>query len=245
MTIKELSIIFPIYNEEVRLKKNLYKITKLFDSFKSIKIEIILVNDGSTDQTHKIINEYLDSFKKKNIRNKIKYIYYKKNMGKGYALKRGIEKTSKKWNLTCDIDFSANPVYIKKWIKLNYINKNRCCYIGSRELKKSKTKYRYYRKFLGNVFNNIVRMMFDLGIKDTQCGFKLYHKSYAKKIFKKLKENGFTHDVELILLLNKKNINVQELPLKWTHKVNGKISIINDSIKMFLGLLIIKLRYLF
>ena len=44
-------------------------------------------------------------------------------MGKGYALKRGIEKTSKKWNLTCDIDFSANPVYIKKWIKLNYINK--------------------------------------------------------------------------------------------------------------------------
>ena len=95
MIIKELSIIFPIYNEENRLKRNLYKITKLFNSFKLIKIEIILVNDGSSDQTHKIINEYLDSLKKKYIKNKIKYICYKKNMGKGYALKKGIKKCLK------------------------------------------------------------------------------------------------------------------------------------------------------
>ena len=67
MIIKKLSIIFPIYNEENRLKRNLYKIIKLFKFFKSIKLEIILVNDGSTDNTHKIINKYLDSFKKKYI----------------------------------------------------------------------------------------------------------------------------------------------------------------------------------
>jgi len=83
MIIKELSIIFPIYNEENRLKRNLYKIIKLIKFFKSIKLEIIFVNDGSTDNTHKIINKYLDSFKKKYIKNIINYIYYKKNRGKG------------------------------------------------------------------------------------------------------------------------------------------------------------------
>ena len=92
MTIKELSIIFPIYNEEVRLKKNLYKITKLFNSFKLIKIEIILVNDGSSDQTHKIINEYLDSLKKKYIKRTNQKEPFKKNHSKRTNQKEPIKK---------------------------------------------------------------------------------------------------------------------------------------------------------
>ena len=79
MIIKELSIIFPIYNEEERLKKSLHKITKLFKAFKSIKIEIILVNDGSTDKTHELINAFIKSTEKLN-KKKIVYINYKKNM---------------------------------------------------------------------------------------------------------------------------------------------------------------------
>ena len=73
MIIKELSIIFPIYNEEERLKKSLYKITRLFKAFKLIKIEIILVNDGSTDKTHELISTFVKSIKKQN-KNKIIYI---------------------------------------------------------------------------------------------------------------------------------------------------------------------------
>ena len=65
MKITELSIIFPIFNEEARLTRNLKNIKKLFKSFKKLNIEIILVNDGSTDKTHDIINEFLKSLKKK------------------------------------------------------------------------------------------------------------------------------------------------------------------------------------
>ena len=91
MIIKELSIIFPIYNEEARLKKSLIKLKKLFKSFKSIKIEIILVNDGSTDRTHELINTFIKTINNVN-KKKIIYIHYERNRGKGYALKKGIQK---------------------------------------------------------------------------------------------------------------------------------------------------------
>jgi|TARA_B100000959_G_C14893855_1_gene587928 dolichyl-phosphate beta-glucosyltransferase len=242
MIIKELSIIFPIYNEEERLKKSLYKITRLFKAFKLIKIEIILVNDGSTDKTHELISTFVKSIKKQN-KNKIIYINYKKNRGKGHALKKGVKKATKQWILTCDIDFSTEPTEINKWIKLNYIKNEKDCYFGSRDIKKSKIKFRYYRKFIGNIFNIIVSLLFKLNVKDTQCGFKLYHKNYAKKIFSKLKERGYSHDVEIAILLNKNFINITELPIKWIHRGKSKVNIFYDGLTMIIKLLFIKLRY--
>ena len=94
MKITELSIIFPIFNEEARLVKNLNNVKKLFKSFINTNIEIILVNDGSNDKSHEIIKKFLKSLgKKKN--KKIKYICYKQNKGKGFALKEGIKNAKK------------------------------------------------------------------------------------------------------------------------------------------------------
>ena len=196
MKIKELSIIFPIYNEDERLKKSFIKVKKLFNSFKSTNIEIIFVNDGSTDKTHELVTAFIKSISKKK-RKKIIYINYKTNRGKGYALKQGIRKATKKWNLTCDIDFSTDPSEINKWVKLNYLREGKNCYFGSRSLKDSIVNYSYLRYYLGNIFNIFVSIMFNLNISDTQCGFKLYHKNYSKKIFSNLKENGYSHDVEI------------------------------------------------
>ena len=187
MKIKELSIIFPIYNEDNRLQKNLINVLKMIKSFKSFNIEIIFVNDGSTDNSHKIINEFIKVVKKKHF-SKFIYIYYKNNMGKGFALKKGIQKAKKKWILTCDIDFSANPTEIIKWNKFNYIENEKLCYFGSRKLKNSIVKCKNYRKFAGFIFNSIVYLLFRLEVTDTQCGFKLYSKNYAKKIFNQIKE---------------------------------------------------------
>ena len=242
MKIKELSIIFPIYNEEKRLKKNLNKLLNLFKPFNSINFEIILVNDGSTDNSNNIINEFLKLINNK-YKKKIFYIYYKINRGKGFALKKGVNIAKKKWILTCDIDFSANPNEMIKWDKLNYIKSDKCCYFGSRKLKNSVIKYKYYRRFVGEIFTLLIYFMFNLNIRDTQCGFKLYNKHYAKNIFNQLVENGYAHDVEIAVLLKKKLIKIIELPIKWTHEEKSKVNIFYDGIIMVIKLILIKIRY--
>ena len=85
--------------------------------------------------------------------------------------------------------------------------------------------------------------MFDLDIGDTQCGFKLYHKKYAKKIFSNIKEHGYSHDIEIIILLKKNSINIIELPIKWVHRDKSNLNIFYDGLSMFIKLLFIKLRH--
>ena len=102
--IKSISIILPVFNEEKRIKENLIKIKK-FNLTNFIKIkEFILVNDGSTDSTKNIIDNFIKK-NKKTIKN-LKFINHKKNLGKGAALKTGIKKAKNQWILTSDIDFS-------------------------------------------------------------------------------------------------------------------------------------------
>ena len=85
--------------------------------------------------------------------------------------------------------------------------------------------------------------MFNLKVGDTQCGFKLYHKSYAKKIFFNLREHGYSHDVEIALLLKENLITIIELPIKWIHRDKSRLNIFYDGLTMIIKLLFIKLRY--
>ena len=89
-----------------------------------------------------------------------------------------------------------------------------------------------------------ISIILNIKIKDTQCGYKLYKKKVARLIFSKLKSYGFDHDVELVLLLKSKLIKVRELPVKWTHKNNSSLNVFWDPIKMFIGIIVIKFRYL-
>jgi dolichyl-phosphate beta-glucosyltransferase len=240
--IKSLSIVFPLFNEEKRLSKLLREIKKF--SFKNkLNIEFIFVDDGSTDSSLKL----LKNFNKKN-QKKIKFtiISYKKNKGKGYALKKGVLKASYKWILTMDIDLSVTFSQINKWIKKKYIEQNIDIYFGSRLLINSKKDARNHRAFMGKIFNFILNILINkkfIKINDTQCGFKLYKSKFAKKIFRKIKENGYIHDIEILIISNKKKYNIKELPVKWVHMDGSKINIFRDSFKMFLDLFKLKLRY--
>lgn len=231
--IKSISFVIPFFNEKKRILNCLNEIKK-FQS-QTIRTEFIFVNDGSYDGTDLIIKK----FKNKNI----KIISYKKNMGKGFALKIGVLNAKYDWIITTDIDMSVPLKQIFIWIKKKFINKNCYIYFGSREHKDSIIKTAFHRKFLGIIFRIFIKFFLKIFIKDTQCGFKLYKKFIAKKIFKKLTMNKFEHDLEIVLNANKINKPIIELPVRWSHKKNSKLNIFVDPFKMFFGIILLRYRW--
>lgn len=235
--IKSISILFPIYNEKHRLKNSLNKIDIFLSKKYFKKVEIILIDDGSTDQSSELIKIFLiNSKNKKNY----KLISYKKNMGKGYALAKGISYVKNDWILTCDIDFSVELKQIISWKK--FIKKNLYVYFGSRLHKLSIVKKNYFRGLIGFFFRILVFLFFKLNIYDTQCGFKLYKKNIAKKIFANLTEKRYAHDVEISVKCFKNNIKIKELPVIWKHKSYGKLNIFIDPLLMLIALIKIRIK---
>ena len=238
--INSISIIFPIFNEERRIKENLIKIKK-FNLTKFVKFkEFILVNDGSTDSTKNIIVNFIKKNKKK-IKN-LKLINHKKNLGKGAALKTGIKKAKNHWILTSDIDLSVSLFELKNWIEkfIQLKKKEEIVFFGSRAHNQSIVNSKFYRKIIGFFLRKIILYFLNIEIKDTQCGFKLYKKKIAKKIFSLMTSKGFEHDIEIVLILKKYNVKIIELPVTWTHKEFSKVSILKDSIKILKSLFLFK-----
>tara|TARA_A100001011_G_C14201061_1_gene795673 strand:- start:267 stop:998 length:732 start_codon:yes stop_codon:yes gene_type:complete len=234
--IKSLSIVFPMFNETNRL----FRTFKDIEKFKSLNLikdtEYIFVDDGSIDDSVRKINNFFRN--KKNFNYKI--VKIKSNKGKGNALKQGILKANKDWILTLDVDISVSLLQIKKWTNQKLINKENVIYFGSRNLKNSKIKFKFHRKILGIIFSFLLKILFNIDIKDTQCGFKLYKKKIAKRIFSKIKDAGFVHDVEVVLISKKYKYRLKELPVKWIHRNESKLNLYVDTLKMFYKLFIIK-----
>ena len=239
--IKSLSIIFPIYNEELRLNSSFKHILTFIKKKKEIKIQIIFVDDGSKDHSWELINKFINNLKKKNKIN-IQAIKSKKNLGKGSALKLGVKKAKYDWILTTDIDMSVSLFQIINWSKKKFINKKYIVYFGSRTHEKSIVKRNFFRKILGGIMRFLISFILKIKMKDTQCGYKLYKKPIAKLIFAQLKNYGFDHDLEIVLFLKSKKIKIMELPVNWIHKNNSQLNIFWDPVKMFFGILLIRYR---
>ena len=234
-----LSIIIPLYNEEGRLKDSLRSLTNFLSKKNKNKIETIFISDGSTDNTNNLIKIYI---KENKINHKFKFITYKKNIGKGYAIKKGIIKATNNWQLICDGDMSVKIDQFHTWYKEKLINEKNTAYFGSRNHVDSKIVSTIKRRYFGLIFIWVLKILFKIKIKDTQCGFKVFHKDYSSKIFRKLSSYRFAFDVEVTLILMKNNISIKELPLKWIHKKDSKLSLIKDMPIMLFDILKIKFK---
>jgi len=243
--IKSLSIIFPVFNEKLRLKSSFDHISYFLKKRKKFKIQIIFVDDGSSDNSYNLINKFIKNYKTSKTNKEVRFqiIKSKKNLGKGSALKLGVSKAMYDWILTTDIDMSVSLFQICNWIEKKFINKKYFVYFGSRKNKLSVVESSFIRQILGGVMSFFTFVILNIKIKDTQCGYKLYKKSLAKPIFRELKDCGFNHDLEIILLLKKKHTAIKELPVKWKHKNNSRLNIFFDPMKMLIGIFLMKLRY--
>ena len=219
-----ISIIVPTYNEENCIYVNIGKINDYFSSF-GHSYEIIVSDDGSTDNTINIIKEY-------NLPN-LKIIRNLNNVGKGHAIKRGVLISKGKHIFFTDADLSTPIEEFRKLFAQNSYN----IVIWSRKLNSSEVESKSKKIILGNIGAFIISSLAVKGLRDTQCGFKLYEKEIAKDIFEKLETFGFAHDIELVIILNAQGIKIKELPVNWTHISGSKLNIFLDTFKMLIDIL--------
>lgn len=226
---EKISVIIPVYNEENRLKKAL-KIIFWFHR-QQPNWEFIVVNDGSGDNTEKIIKNY--KF--------IKLISYVQNQGKGYALKQGVKQATKPLVLLCDVDFSTPLTELAKLYQP--MLKGVDIVIGSRKVKGAKiTKHQsIWREWLGRQFTNLTNWWLKTKVSDATCGFKLMKTSVAKKLFKLQQIKRWSYDAEILYLAKKLNFSVKEIPIIWKNDAKTKVNLFKDIIRSIVDLIRIKL----
>ena len=224
-----LSIVVPSYNEERRLPPTLIDMIDFFDGHES-SYEIIVVDDGSRDGTTQVTKKF------ERIRSQVRRIILPKNYGKGHAVRTGALNAKGELILFADADGSTPIGEVDRLVTA--IRGGADIAIGSRALRSEETevKTRFYRKIIGRVFNGLVNFFLIPGIADTQCGFKLFTRRAARFVFSKQTSDGFSFDIELLLLARKVGLTVKEVPVNWTNIPGSKVNLIIDSAKMFLDI---------
>ncbi len=230
-----LSIVIPAYNEEKRLLSTLDQICKYL-SRQNYPYEVIVVDDGSTDNTLQIARDFANS------NGHIVVLTNGQNMGKGCTVRNGMLSAKGEYVFFTDADLSTPIEELEKC--LPYLINSYDVVIGSRSLPGSVILVHqpWYREKMGKIFNFMVNMMLLNGIIDTQCGFKGFKREVVQKVFGRCKINGFSFDVEALYLSRKFNYKIKEIPIRWRNSTLSKVNPVKHSIQMFKDLLNIKIK---
>jgi dolichyl-phosphate beta-glucosyltransferase len=230
-----LSVIIPAYNEERRLPKTLREIDKYLRN-QNYDYEILVVNDGSKDKTVEVANSLLPKIKS------LRVTGYKKNQGKGYAIRFGMLEAKGNYRLFTDADNSTSIDQIEKvWPELE---KGLDIVIGSRDVKGAvlSPPQPWVRKLiLGEGFKLYRKIIIGLWrLQDTQCGFKCFTKKSTEAIFQKCRINRFAFDPEILVIAQKLGYKIKEIPIYWKNDPESKVKF-KSIFKMALDL--IKIRW--
>lgn len=229
--MNEISVVVPVYNESSVIKASLTNISAYF-SEKIDKYEIIVVDDGSSDNTVEIANSL-------NL-NSIKVISYSRNRGKGYAVKKGVLAAKYNYVLFMDADLATPPEEIEKMAPYT---DDFDIVIASRMLPTSKIKQHQpvLRRLLGVIGKKIISLTLTRGIKDTQCGFKLFKTDIAKKLFSMQKTERWGFDFEILFIAQKLKYKIKEVPVVWYAMEDSKLKFL-DYISTLYDLIKLRLR---
>ncbi len=193
----------PAYNEEDFIAMTIEKTDRIMEDM-GIEYEIIVVNDGSKDETgFKIL-------KCAHNNGHLKVVSYYKNMGKGYAIKTGFSSATGDSVIFMDGDLEINPNQIKRYVKAL---EGGDIVVGSKRHPESCVKAPFVRRFLSCGFNLLVRLLTGLKLSDTQSGLKAVRRKSLVKVFPALSVKRFAFDVELLAVANLYGLSIVELPV--------------------------------
>jgi len=223
-----LSVIVPAYNEAARIVPGLERISEYcigrFDPF-----EIIVVDDGSSDDTADIVASLQHRMPQ------VRLLRLRRNQGKGVSVRAGMLSASpaSDYLLMCDADLSTAIEEIEKlipWVVSGGVD----VAFGSRALRESRISVRQpvYREAMGKIFGFLAGMFVVPGIRDPQCGFKLFSGQSAREIFQRTRINRFAFDVEALFLARKFGYSIKEVAVSWSNSPFSRVRILRDSLIM-------------
>ena len=213
MTQPALSVIIPAYNEASRLAPSLGRVANYFGE-QRLAFEILVVDDGSTDRTTTVARA---------AEGPIRLVELGRNRGKGAAVRAGVRESRGTHILFTDADLSTP---IEQWLPLQRkLQEGYDLVVGSRGLADSRIerRQRWYRERMGKTFNWILRHTLPIEITDTQCGFKLFEATAAKRLFEASRIDGFAFDAEILFLAGRFGYRVGELPVPWFDSVPSRV----------------------
>jgi len=228
----DLSIIIPSYNEELRLPATLDRVAAYLQTYRGTG-EVLVVDDGSKDGTAAVAEYFRIKIPT------LRVVSNGVNRGKGYSVRHGMQEARGKIALFTDADLSAP---IEEAGKLIGALENYDVAIGSRAMDRSLISVHEspFREFAGVIFNKIVRVILWLPFVDTQCGFKAFRREKCGIIFEQQRIERFGFDPELLYLARHHGLHTVEIPVRWGHSAATKVSMLRDSLQMFIDIFTIR-----
>ncbi len=211
MGIDSLSVFFPAYNEEANLKKVVLSAKAILESLSSLREwEIIIVNDGSRDETGKIARELADNDRR------IRVINHQSNRGYGASLKSGFYNASYSWIAFTDSDGQFDFSEIKAFIKKQSETKADLV-IGFYK----KRQESVFKILTSKIWEGLIYLLFGLKVKDIDCGFKLVSKKVIETIPPLESERGAFISSELLIKAKKAGFKIVEIPVSHYPRIAG------------------------
>jgi dolichyl-phosphate beta-glucosyltransferase len=229
-----VSLVVPAFNEERRLPGTLSRIGDYLRDAGESGWEIVVVDDGSSDRTAEVARESAPAAGVP-----VEVVVLPRNRGKGAAIRAGVARTRGERVLVSDADLSTP---IEEWPRLR--DAGAPVAIGSRALDERMVRRRqaWYRRTLGKLFNRLVRVLSVPGIRDTQCGFKLFDGDAARALFAEARIDRFAWDVEILALARARGLTIAEIPVLWFNSPESKVSVFRDLVPTLRDLLKIRWR---
>jgi dolichyl-phosphate beta-glucosyltransferase len=232
-----VSLVIPAYNEGKRIKKGLITV-KEYLSEKPYDTELIVVNDGSEDDTGEIAGACLDGCRNQRV------INYSQNRGKGYAVNMGVLSAKGKFIVFMDADMSTPIDELGR--VLNELENGYDVVIGTRKNKEAKVlkKQPLYRDLLGKGFTWLTNVLLVKNISDITCGFKGFKKDVGLNLFQRQLIYNWSFDAEILFLGQKLGYRIKEVPVTWIDSEGTKVDLKRDIIGSLKGILQIQINYM-